>query len=346
MAPRELKVQEEMGAFLLSSLDKGADPAPATNVRQEVLLQFDDLDRATPGELLEVDESADDEVIEEAYEKQRAEWEKKQSLIENEKSLYIKVEEIKRRLDAAHEAMLEKKKLPPLEGAEGTDAGLAEEEIQFQLVDGVGAATEEPADLDFEASEEPVDLPESPPSEVMTEVIEAKAPPVETVETTSDEESDTGGTLSPGVDTGGTLPPGMLKEAKERRKSILYNLKVRKAVGDSEGAISLMYELVELVPTSARYELMLAEALAKHPVMCKKAERHFRRALSLDPQNADYHFRLGLYYKSFNYKSRALSEFKTALRIDPTHSGARSGLVDLKKNGSGAMDQLFKKILG
>jgi Tfp pilus assembly protein PilF len=80
--------------------------------------------------------------------------------------------------------------------------------------------------------------------------------------------------------------------------------------------------------------------------MCKRAERHFRRALSLDPQNAECHYRMGSYYKSFNMKSRALAEFKTALRIDPTHSKARRELVDLKKNGSSAMEQLFKKILG
>jgi hypothetical protein len=37
------KVQEETGRFLLSKLDKSADDAKATNVRQEVLLGFENL---------------------------------------------------------------------------------------------------------------------------------------------------------------------------------------------------------------------------------------------------------------------------------------------------------------
>jgi tetratricopeptide (TPR) repeat protein len=339
MAPRELKVQEETETFLLSSLDKSEEPSPAINVRQEVLLQFDALERATPDELLDVDESADDETIAQAYENQRQEWEKKQSLIDSEKSLYIKVEEIKRRLAAAHEAMLGKGKLPPLEGTEGAGAELEEEEFEFEfeIDEEIDAAAAEPADLDFDTSEDPVAVSDAPPSETVVELIEEKAPPAERVETIA---------VSPEPETGSTIPPGLMKDSKEKLKGILYDLKVRKAVNDAEGAISLMYELVELVPDNSKYEVMLAQALAKHPVMCKRAERHFRRALSLDPQNADYHYRMGLYYKSFNMKSRALAEFKTALRIAPTHSKARSGLVDLKKDSSSTMEKVFKKILG
>ncbi len=85
---------------------------------------------------------------------------------------------------------------------------------------------------------------------------------------------------------------------------------------------------------------MLAQALASHPVMKSKAERHFRRALSLDPQNAEAHYLLGRYYQSFDMRSRALAEFKAALAIDPRLVQARSALVELKAPESGIQDKL------
>ena len=132
----------------------------------------------------------------------------------------------------------------------------------------------------------------------------------------------------------------------DQLKRLLYDIKIRKAVNDKEGAISLLYEVTGLMPQSAKYEAMLAEALASHRVLCKKAERHFRRALSLAPQSADIHFRMGRYYQSFNMKSRAVAEFKTTLRIDPRHSKARGALVEISESSNKSVGQLFKKIFG
>jgi tetratricopeptide (TPR) repeat protein len=132
----------------------------------------------------------------------------------------------------------------------------------------------------------------------------------------------------------------------DQLKRLLYDIKIRKAVNDKEGTISLLYEVVALMPQSAKYEAMLAEALASHSVLSKKAERHFRRALSLEPQSADLHFRMGRYYQSFNMKSRAVAEFKTTLRIDPRHSKARGALVELNESSDKPVGQLFKKIFG
>ena len=74
--------------------------------------------------------------------------------------------------------------------------------------------------------------------------------------------------------------------------------------------------------------------------------RHFRRALALDPQNADLHFSLGQYYQSFDMKGRALSEYKTALRINPKHAEARKAVVAVKQNGSTGVDKVFKRLFG
>jgi cytochrome c-type biogenesis protein CcmH/NrfG len=127
----------------------------------------------------------------------------------------------------------------------------------------------------------------------------------------------------------------------------LFNeIKLRRMVNDSEGIISLMYEVVQLEPDNAKYEAMLAQSLASHPVMKSKAERHFRRALSMDPQNAEIHYLLGRYYQSFDMKSRALAEFKIALRIDPALASARSAVVELKGNEEGGFQGRLKKLFG
>jgi tetratricopeptide (TPR) repeat protein len=251
---KPLKVQEEIGTFLLSKLDKSAEGAKATNVRQEVLLEFENSERATAEELLAVEGGAAPDAIEKAYEERRATWARKQKNVENESTLFLKVEEIQKRLAQAKAKLLE-----------------------------LNAA--------------PVAEPES-------------------------------------------APVHRKKASSEELKRLFREIKLRKVVEDDEGTISLLYEVVALEPESAKYEAMLAQALASHPVMKSKAERHFRRALSLDPQNAEAHYLLGRYYQSFDMKSRALAEFKAALAIDPKLSQARSALVELKGQDGGLQDKL------
>ncbi len=249
---KPLKVQEEIGTFLLSKLDKSAEGPKATNVRQEVLLEFENSERASAEELLAVDGGAAPDAIEKAYEQRRATWAQKQKNVENEKTLFLKVEQIQKRLAQAKAKLLEMNAAP---------------------------------------------LPEP-------------------------------------------APVGRKKASSEELKRLLREIKLRKMVEDDEGTISLLYEVVALEPESAKYEAILAQALASHPVMKSKAERHFRRALSLDPQNAEAHYLLGRYYQSFDMRSRALAEFKAALAIDPKLSQARSALVELKGQDGGIQDKL------
>jgi len=254
---KPLKVQEEIGTFLLSKLDKSVEGARATNVRQEVLLEFENSERASAEELLAVDGAAAPEAIEKAYEERQATWSQKQKTVENEKTLFLKVEEIKKRLAQARARLLEAKVVP----AEETE-------------------------------------PERPAAARRG------------------------------------------KASTDELKRLLREIKLRKMVEDEEGTISLLYEVVALEPESAKYEVMLAQALATNAVMKSKAERHFRRALSLDPQNAEAHYLLGRYYQSFDMKSRALAEFKAALAINPKLSQARSALVEIKGQDSGLQDKL------
>jgi tetratricopeptide (TPR) repeat protein len=256
---RRLKVQEESGGFLLSRPEP--QKVQAQNVRQEVLLEFENSEAASPQELLQVGAEASAEEVEKAYEEQRSAWDEKQKRVENEKSLCLKVDEIQERLARAKAQILEHQ------------------------------SRVEPA-------------PEPPPRPA----------------------------------------PKKKAAASGDLKRLLQEIKVRKMVEDEEGVISLLYEVVALEPTSAKYEAMLAQALASHPVMQTKAERHFRRALSIEPQNAEIHYLLGRYYQTLGQKARALAEYKTALGIDPELSQARSALVEIKGRAEGSIQDKLKRL--
>jgi hypothetical protein len=355
--PSERKVQVETEAFLLSSLERTRIAAP-TNVRQEVLLRFDDLTSASPGELLDIDEDADEEAIESAYRKQQKEWEKKQALVSYEKSLFIKVEEIRKRLTEAHSRILEDKK--KAESEEATAAAAEEDEIEIPIEDEIDIPLEDSADVPIVVEDEDGAAAGSETSgtDSATEALleedivilsssDTDLPSIEYEEPDDEIIEDKPEPIAPAVpEVPAEKQPTSGESVGDQLKRLLYDIKIRKAVNDKEGVISLLYEVVALMPQSAKYEALLAEALASHSVLSKKAERHFRRALSLEPQSADLHFRMGRYYQSFNMKSRAVAEFKTTLRIDPRHSKARGALVELNESSDKPAGQLFKKIFG
>ncbi len=358
---RTLKVQEEMGTFLLSDLGKNSAEATTSDLRQEVLLQFDSLEQASPFELLGIQESATEEDVQKAFEERQEEWKKKQTIVDTEKTLSLKIDEIKTRIARAHARVLAAKKAGkdpekavdsagedpegilfsvevPEEDSFCSDSGLVATESPTP-----GASSEIASDTDSETSEIKPATVESP----TTEMSFAMAPE------DNSETSETGlvAVEDPTPQVSAAIAPDPIGKAestdrKRNVKRLLYDIKVRRAINDDEGAISLLYEIVELEPGSVKFATMLANALAEHPVMSKRAERHYRRALSLDPQNAVLHFSLGRYYESFNMKSRALAEFKTTLRIDPRHADARAALVELKENGGGSMDKFMRRVFG
>ena len=253
-ASTPLRVQEETGTFLLSALGDDSESEEAENVRQEVLLEFERSEHAAAESLLQIDADASEEDVRGAFAARMEKWDKKLEELDNETTLCLKVDEIKKRLARAKFEML----------AQG-----------------------EPD------KEEPI--------------VEAPRP----------------------------------KNLESEEKRLLREMKLRKLVDDQEGVISFLYELVRLEPEKANYEVMLAQALAGHHVMRKKAERHFRRALSLDSQNAKVHYLFGRYYQSFDMRNRALAEFKSALRIHPNFAEARRALVELKSAEVSLQDRLI-----
>jgi len=251
-----LKVQEETGFFLLSTLGDDDDDTEAEDVRQEVLLEYESSEHASAEKLLDIEASASNEEIRRAFALKQVQWNKTQRELDNESTLCVKVDEIKQRLERAKAAMLEP-----------------------------------------ERTRTPVEPTESSPK--------------------------------PAAD-------------KDEIQRLTREIKLRKTKNDVEGVISLLYEIVQLEPENAKYETLLARTLASHGAMKKKAERHYRRAVSLDPQNAELHYHLGRYYQSFDMNLRAIAELKTALQINPDFSEARSALVGLQGDDTFLEDRLEK----
>jgi tetratricopeptide (TPR) repeat protein len=342
---RPLKVQEETGAFVLSEIQQKFAQIRATNVRQEILIEFDRLDRVTEADLLKVDREAEVTEIENAYEAQKKEWDQKRKLVEDERSMVTKVEEIRARLDLAYRQVLLEKQLA---GQRIEEEEKPEKPSEPPRPDTVEVA--EPV-VGVPPEEAPRTLPPLNDDLIEEVGIEADSPTPPT-DVSSPLDTQPGMTeASPPVSPHVTLPNGASApdysdtQRQARIQQLFRDVKLHFQVRDWEGAVSLLYELVQLAPTNASYHAMLARAMARHPIMRKDAERHFIEALRLSPQSADLHFSLGLYYKSFGMKSRAEIEFRTVLRISPNHEGARKHLYGGRRKKD-PLREMFRKIFG
>ncbi|RKX78458.1 MAG: hypothetical protein DRP87_06230 [Spirochaetes bacterium] len=59
-----------------------------------------------------------------------------------------------------------------------------------------------------------------------------------------------------------------------------------------------------------------------------KAEEQYNKIIEKNPESADAHFNLGEVYNELNDQVKARAEWRTTLRIDPSHYGARLRLYD------------------
>jgi tetratricopeptide (TPR) repeat protein len=140
------------------------------------------------------------------------------------------------------------------------------------------------------------------------------------------------------------------KEMRRMKQSggesrLLRDVKLHFRMRDWQGAVPLLGQLIVISPGKALYRGMLARAMSRNPATRKDAEEHFIEALRLSPQDPELHYWLGLYYKSFGLKSRALTEFRTTLRINAKHEGARKQLGGGRKKDD-ALGNVFKKLFG
>jgi tetratricopeptide (TPR) repeat protein len=330
-----LKVQEETGVFVLSEIQRKFAKIRATNARQEILMEFDKLDRTPEPELLAVAGLAQESDVEEAFQKRQKEWEQKRAMVANERTLVAKIDVIQERLRQAYERL----RTGPAAPAEALPADEAPPEaletpaeqtlppLNEDLFDEIGME-DMLGSAELVTEDEPV-IEKSPQEPGSVETAAALVEPAEAAPTKAEKPATT-----------------LYGAARvERVRQLLRDVKLHFQVRDWEHAVSLLYELVELEPESAQHHAMLARAMARHPVMRKDAERHFIEALRLAPQDADLHYSLGLYYKSFGMHSRAQHEFRTAIRINPRHDDAKKH-ISSGKNTKDPLRDVFKKIFG
>ena len=77
---------------------------------------------------------------------------------------------------------------------------------------------------------------------------------------------------------------------------------------------------------TARYQALLADALAMNPHWGKKAEEAYQRAMELDKYDARLPLALGRIYLRAGLKNRAREQFEAALAIQPEMEEARQAL--------------------
>jgi tetratricopeptide (TPR) repeat protein len=148
----------------------------------------------------------------------------------------------------------------------------------------------------------------------------------------------------------GEAPPvsqvrsGGLTDPQARLEHLLMEAHVRMTVSDYANAVSVYEEVVRIAPMVGAYRMRLAIAMACYPRSAKQAEREFLEALRLEPDNADYHYQFALYYKAMRVRSRAVSELRTAVSLNPRHEQARSELEALSPRDSAltSLKNLFR----
>jgi tetratricopeptide (TPR) repeat protein len=140
-------------------------------------------------------------------------------------------------------------------------------------------------------------------------------------------------------------PVGQLGDVNARLEHLMMEAHVRMTVSDYGNAVKVYAAIVDLAPKVAAYRARLAFAMACWPRTAKQAEREFLEAIRLEPDNADLHYQFGVYYKAMKVRSRAISEMRTAVKLNPRHKQAREELEALSPKDSAltSLKNLFKQ---
>jgi len=103
--------------------------------------------------------------------------------------------------------------------------------------------------------------------------------------------------------------------------------------GKYEQCLVQLAKAVDLWSYDARYYRLLALVERKLPDRRRKAESYFMRAIELEPRNPNGYIALGLHCNEEGLYTKAERQFKRALSIDPSHRLAKSlvGGINRKK---------------
>jgi curved DNA-binding protein CbpA len=100
--------------------------------------------------------------------------------------------------------------------------------------------------------------------------------------------------------------------------------------GDMGQVVYCMEWVLRLGAEKASYHALLGQALSVTPGRLRAAEEAFKKAIQLDPTNADYYIHLGLVYKKGGMKNRAQAQFQEALKWNPKNRQAQEEIQKLK----------------
>ncbi|TNF55327.1 tetratricopeptide repeat protein, partial [bacterium] len=100
--------------------------------------------------------------------------------------------------------------------------------------------------------------------------------------------------------------------------------------GNYWGASESFQWVTEKRPENAAYWAHLSFALSKIPRKMKEAEKALKKAIELEPHNADYRVYLGIIYLRAGLKIRAAKCFTAALEWDPTNERAQNELENIQ----------------
>jgi hypothetical protein len=140
-------------------------------------------------------------------------------------------------------------------------------------------------------------------------------------------------------------PPSSDDFARRRRiEQLERDADLHLQVKDWGGAVTLLQELVSLVPDHASYQSMLGRAKQHHPSLRKHAEQHFIEAVMLAPDEVRFRLELARYYASAGNRSRALAEIQAVLTLEPDHPEAHRLSASLKTPTP--MQKLFRRVFG
>lgn len=129
-------------------------------------------------------------------------------------------------------------------------------------------------------------------------------------------------------------PEAKLALEANRKTAEAYYGKARKAMreGDFHNAIQYGKLAISYAPEEPRYYFLLADCQVRNPEARwqRMAEQNYVKATELDPWNAEYWLRLGVFYKQRGLTLRARKQIEKALEVAPGFEEAVAALEDLR----------------
>ena len=97
-------------------------------------------------------------------------------------------------------------------------------------------------------------------------------------------------------------------------------------------AVEHFRQAVRMMPDVAEYQFFLGRTLAMNPQRAKEAEERLKRALELRPNQVEIMMELGRFYERMNLRLRAKTYYEQVLKLDPKNREAMQALgIKIKK---------------